>query len=86
MSEQQGTELRTTLLGRLVERREGPLICRVHTCVVLDQQCRNVNVLQGGEADRYRGNRNRGGAEMLSGSDLCRFKCFTWSKNTNTHV
>lgn len=50
MGEQQGTELRPTLLGCLVERREGPLICCVHTCVVLDQQRRNVYMLQGGES------------------------------------
>lgn len=50
MGEQQGTELRAALLGCLVERREGPLVCRIHTCVVLDEQRRNVHVLQGREA------------------------------------
>lgn len=50
MSEQQGTELRPTLLGCLVEWCEGPLIGGVNTCVVLDQQRRNVHMLQGGES------------------------------------
>lgn len=49
MSEQQSAELRAALLGGLVERREGPLVCCIHTCVVLDQQRRNVHMLQGRE-------------------------------------
>lgn len=49
MSEQQSAELRTALLGCLMQRREGPLVCRIHTGVVLDQQRRNVHMLQGRE-------------------------------------
>ena len=51
MSQQQRTELRPSLLGRLVERRESPFVCSVHTCVVLNQQGCDVHVLRG------RGNR-----------------------------
>lgn len=50
MSQQQRAELCTTLLCRLVERRESPLVRRVHTCIVLDQQGGNVHVLRGREA------------------------------------
>lgn len=50
MSQQQRTELRATLLGRLVEGREGPLIRSIHTRVVLDQKGGDVHVLRGGES------------------------------------
>lgn len=48
MSQQQRTELRAPLLGRLVEGREGPLVRGVHTRVVLYQEGGDVHVLQGG--------------------------------------
>lgn len=46
VGQQQGTQLGPALLGRLVEGRERPLVCGVHTRVVLDQQSRDVNVLE----------------------------------------
>ena len=45
MRQQQGAQLGAPLLGRLVERREGPLVRSVHTRVVLDEQRRDVHVL-----------------------------------------
>lgn len=45
MGEQQGTQLGPTLLGRLVQRCEGPLVGGVDARVVLDQQGGDVHML-----------------------------------------
>lgn len=63
MGQQQGAQLGPSLLGRLVERREGPLVCGVDARVVLDQQGGDVHVLDasggGGEGGGKRGERRR---------------------------
>lgn len=46
MGQQQGTQLRATLLRRLVERRERPLVRGVDAGVVLDQESCDVHVLR----------------------------------------
>lgn len=46
MSQKQGTQLCAALLCRLMQRGEGPLICGVHTGVVLDEQGSDVHVLR----------------------------------------
>lgn len=45
--QQQGTQLRATLLGRLVQRRERPLVRGVDTSVELDEQGGDIDVLGG---------------------------------------
>ncbi|KAF3850615.1 hypothetical protein F7725_012387 [Dissostichus mawsoni] len=50
VSQQQRAELRSALLRRLVERRESPFICSVHTRVVLDEEGGDVHMLRGREA------------------------------------
>ena len=47
VGQQQSAQLGPSLLRRLVQRGEGPLVRGVHTRVVLDQQRRDVHVLQG---------------------------------------
>lgn len=46
MCQQQGTQLGASLLRSLMERSECPLICGIHTRVVLDQQSRNIHMLR----------------------------------------
>lgn len=46
VSQQQSAELSATLLSGFMKGGERPLVRRVHTRVVLDQQGRNVHVLR----------------------------------------
>ena len=46
MTHEEGAELRAPLLGGFVQRGESPLVDGVHTRAVLDEQRRDVDVLQ----------------------------------------
>lgn len=47
MGQEQSAELRATLLRSLMEGREGPFISGIYTGVKLDQQGRDVHMLEG---------------------------------------